>query len=264
LNPFAKYHQPHRLSTLKVIVFIIAFVISFSIASNSFSQAKQVQYLQQTWFAYFNQTKLHKKWGLWNELQLKTQDHFFNNYSSTEATLGGMYYLTKDIKLVNGYTLVTLYPTDGKTINSYEHRGWQMIQWTSLHPKIKFTQWFRLEERFRSQFLDNNTLADGYDFSWRARYNVFMQIPLGPRKYAPGTFSFLTANELYLNFGKNIVYNTFDQNRFFIGAFYHVNKHDNLQIGLTEVYQHLASANKYKSVDVFKISYFNNLDFSKK
>ena len=31
--------------------------------------------------------------------------------------------------------------------------------------------------------------------------------------------------------------NIFNQDRFFIGTFYHVNKHDNLQIGFTKVYQ---------------------------
>lgn len=244
--------------------FISLFLFIVIIAIPRFTKAQQVQHLQQTWVSYFNQSRLSKKWGIWDELQVKTHDQFTNQLSNTEATIGGIYYLNNNIKLVDGYTLVTIYPTEGKTMNSFEHRSWQMIQLTTLKPKIKFTQWLRLEERFKSQIINNNTLGTGFDFSFRTRYNIFMQIPLGKKKYAPGHFSILTANEIFLNLGGNSPTNIFDQDRFFIGTFYHVNKHDNLQIGFTKVYQQLANKNNFKSLDVIKLSYFNNLDFSAK
>ena len=252
--------QNKRFSKHSFSLFL--FIVIFSISG--FAQNKQVQHLQQSWISYFNQSRLSKKWGIWDELQVKTHDHFTNQFSNTEATIGGIYYLTNNIKLVDGYTFVTTYPADGKTMNSYEHRSWQMIQLTTLKPKIKFTQWLRLEERFKSKIINNNTLGTGYDFSLRTRYNIFMQIPLGKKKYAPGHFSILTANELFLNFGGNTPINTFDQDRFFIGTFYHVNMHDNIQFGFTKVYQQLANKNNFKSLDVIKLSYFNNLDFSTK
>ncbi len=244
--------------------FISLFLFIVIIAIPRFTKAQQVQHLQQTWVSYFNQSRLSKKWGIWDELQVKTHDHFTNQLSNTEATIGGIYYLNNNIKLVDGYTLVTIYPTEGKTMNSFEHRSWQIIQVTTLKPKIKFTQWLRLEERFKSQIINNNTLGTGYDFSFRTRYNIFMQIPLGKKKYAPGHFSILTANEIFLNLGGNTPTNIFDQDRFFIGTFYHVNKHDNLQIGFTKVYQQMANKSNFKSLDVIKLTYFNNLDFSTK
>lgn len=244
----------------KPLVLLFIFIGNYSISG--LTQNQQVQHLQQTWASYFNQSRLSNKWGVWDELQVKTLTHFTNQFSNTEATIGGIYYLNNNVKLVDGYTLVTTYPTEAKTVNSYEHRSWQMIQLTTLKPKIKFTQWLRLEERFKSQIINNNTLGTDYDFSWRTRYNIFVQIPLGKKKYAPGNFSILTANEIFLNLGGNTPLNTFDQDRFFIGGFYHVNKHDNLQFGFTKVYQQMASKNNFKSLDVIKLSYFNNLDFS--
>ena len=237
-----------------LLLFLLIVIISIS----GFSQT---QHLQQTWTSYFNQSRLTNKWGIWNELQIKTREKYTNQFSNTEATLGSIYYINNNLKLVDGYTLVTTYPADGKTMNSYEHRSWQMIQLTTLKPKIKFTQWIRLEERFKSQIINNTTLGKGFDFSFRTRYNIFVQVPLGKKKYAPGHFSLFTANEIFLNLGGNTPINTFDQDRLFIGGFYHVNKHDNLQFGFTKVYQQLATKNNYKTLDVIKLSYFNNLDF---
>ncbi len=42
---------------------------------------------------------------------------------------------------------------------------------------------------------------------------------------------FLINDEVMLNFGKNITYNVFDQNRFFAGLVFQVNKHDQLHAG---------------------------------
>jgi len=260
---FATQFRPDLIQTKYISKTAFSFffcIVIFSISG--FAQIKQVQHLQQIWVSYFNQSRLTKKWGIWDELQVKTQNNFTNRFSNTEATIGAIYHLTNNIKLVDGYTLVTIYPSDGKTMNSFEHRSWQMIQLTTLKPKIKFTQWLRLEERFKSQIIDNNTLGKGFDFSCRTRYNIFMQIPLGKKKYAPGHFSILTANELFLNIGGNTPLNTFDQDRFFIGTFYHVNKHDNIQIGFTKVYQQMANKSNFKSLDVIKLTYFNNLDFN--
>lgn len=244
----------------KQVFFILLLLISLSISA----QDKQIVHYQQIWSSYLNQTKLNNRWGLWSEMQLKTQDHFTYNFSSTELNLGAIYYINKDLKFINGYTFVNQFPAQPRTINLYEHRPWQMLQWTNNLPRSKFTQWVRLEERFKSKYLSNNSLAEGYEFSSRFRYNVFFQTQIGKKRFAPGTFSFLLANEIYLNIGQNTTQSSFDQERLFLGCFYHVNKHDNLQFGFTKVYQQISSNNKFKSIDVLKLAYFNNLDFSSK
>ena len=67
-----------------------------------------------------------------------------------------------------------------------------------------------------------------------------------------------------ISVGKQIVYNHFDQNRFFIGLSYQPNKTDNLQFGYMNVFQQLAAGNKYKSINAARIFYFHNLDLRKK
>jgi hypothetical protein len=129
---------------------------------------------------------------------------------------------------------------------------------------MRLMQWIRLEERFRRKVLDDSELEEGYNFNFRVRYNLFTMVPLSKRSFQPKTLSFVVNDEVYLNFGKEIVYNYFDQNRFFTGFAYHVDKHNNLQFGYMNVFQQLASGNKYRSNHAARLFYFHNLDLRKK
>ena len=102
-------------------------------------------------------------------------------------------------------------------------------------------QWIRLEERFRHKILNDSTLADGYNFNYKLRYNLWYEIPLSKKGIVPNTFSFIANDEVHINFGKQIVNNYFDQNRFFVGLKYQINAHDNLQVWIHEFISTIAS-----------------------
>jgi len=226
---------------------------------------KNVSHINQVWFGYFNQTRLSKRWGVWADLQLRTKENYFDNFSQSIIRPGITYYLSDQTKLTVGYAYISHYPADNHAnITQPEHRIWQQIQWHNRYPKLRLMQWFRLEERYRHNILNNNELASGYTFNWRIRYNFFLNFPLSPKAFAPGTFSMVLNDEVHVNFGKNIVYNYFDQNRFFLGASYHVNAHDNIQFGYMNVFQQLASGNAYKNINGVRLFYFHNLDLRKK
>lgn len=125
-------------------------------------------------------------------------------------------------------------------------------------------QWFRLEERFRKKIKDNDELADGYNFNWKLRYNFMLMLPLGKKPFAPGSLTLALNDEVHINFGKEIVNNYFDQNRFFVGFAYHINQHDNIQFGYMNLFQQLPAGNRYRSLHVPRVSYFHNLDLRKK
>jgi hypothetical protein len=124
-------------------------------------------------------------------------------------------------------------------------------------------QWIRLEERFRRNILNDSTLAKGNAFNFRVRYNLFFQVPFTNKPVLDKAFSFIANDEIHINFGKKILYNYFDQNRFFVGLAYHVNAHDNIQFGYSNVFQQLASGNKFRSLHVARIFFFHNLNFQK-
>lgn len=231
----------------------------------AFTQAKQISIEEQVWLGYFNQTRLSNKWGVWTDVHVRTKDNFFNNLSQAMIRPGITYYLSNDAKLTLGYAFINHFPADNhRNISQPEHRPWQQFQWHSKYPRIKLMQWFRGEERFRRKILNDNELADGYSFNFRFRYNILSQFALNRKEpFKPGSFSFVLSDEVFVNAGKQITYNVFDQNRFFAGFHYHVNKHDNLQFGYMNLFQQQAAGNKYRNVHVARVFYFHTLDLRK-
>lgn len=124
-------------------------------------------------------------------------------------------------------------------------------------------QWIRLDERFRRTLRKDGTIEEGYDFNWRVRYNYAWFLPLNKKGLIPGSFQGLINNEIMFNFGKNIVFNTFDQNRLFVGLVYQFTKESHLQVGYMNVFQQQAIGNKYRSLHCVRVFYTHNVDLRK-
>ena len=88
---------------------------------------------------------------------------------------------------------------------------------------------------------------------FRVRYNFSFFIPLKGKELAPKTPFAAITNEVFLNFGSNITYNTFDQNRLFVGFGYQFTKHLNAQLGYMNVYQQEPKGNSYISTDAIRL-----------
>lgn len=242
--------------------FLSALLITFAISV--FSQKIKTTE-EQIWTGYFNQTRLSNKWGFWAEGQLRTKEDFLTNFSLGLLRVGGTYYITDNTKFTVGYAYISHFPADAHPdISQPEHRPWQQVQWHNRFPKLRMMQWIRLEERFRRKIKDADELAEGYNFNYRARYNLFLNFPLSKKAFAPKTLSFIVNDEVHINFGKEIVYNYFDQNRIFFGFNYHTNAHDQLQFGYMNVFQQLPAGNRYRSLHTARIGYFHNIDLRRK
>jgi len=235
--------------------------LSLTIFASAYSQAKHTQHVNQIWLGYLNQTRFSNKWEMWLDLHLRTKEEFFDNFSQSIIRPGITYYLNEDTKLTAGYAYVSNYPADShKNVTQPEHRPWQQIQWYNRYAKIRTMQWFRLEERFRRKILNDSELASGYNFNYRMRYDFSLQAPLSKKKFEPHSFMFVVNDEVHVNFGKQIVYNYFDQNRFFVGFGYLTNKTDRLQAGYMNLFQQLPTGNQYRSINAVRIFYFHSLD----
>lgn len=241
---------------------LIGMAVIFCADSNA--QTKQTEKLNQVWLGYLNQTRLSNKWGVWVDLHLRTKEDFVSNFSQSIVRVGATYYVNDATKLTLGYAYITNYPGDNhKQISQVEHRPWQQIQWHTKYGKKRMMQWFRLEEKYKRKILNDSTLADGYGFNWKVRYNFWYEVPLSKKGVAPKQWSFIVNDEVHINFGKQIVNNYFDQNRFFLGLKYQVNDQCNVQFGYTNVFQQLAAGNKYKNIDGARIFFFQNIDARK-
>ncbi|MEI6945667.1 DUF2490 domain-containing protein [Paraflavisolibacter sp. H34] len=249
----------------RILPLFVAFVVAFSLpAGAQTAPVKQTASATQLWAGYFNQTRFSNRWGLWFDGHLRTKEALVEDLSQGIARVGLTYYLDDATKLTAGYAFVNHFPSDNHPdISQPEHRPWQQVQWHTKYAKSRTMQWFRLEERYRRKIEEGSKLGDGYAFNFRIRYNFMWQHPLSKKGFAPKTLAAHVNNEVHVNFGKEIVNNYFDQNRFFVGLAYHVNKHDNLQVGYMNLFQQLPASGRYRSLHTARIFYFHNLDLRK-
>lgn len=234
--------------------------------NQSYSQVKHFYHYDQFWMGYFNQTRFSNKWGSWAELHLRTRNDFFDQFSQSIVRFGLMYYISDGTRLTIGHAFVYNYPLEGfQKITVPEHREWQQIQWHGNFKKSKVMQWLRLEERYRRKLIKDSALGNGYNFSYRLRYNVRCDYPLKKNNgNINGMMSLLINNEFMVNFGKQVIYNYFDQNRFFVGLKYQVSASTNLQAGYMNLFQQLASGSGYRVVNAARIYLQQNFDLRKK
>lgn len=238
-------------------------LINFPFADVFAQPSKSTDNGEQIWLGYFNQTRLSNKFGLWGDFHLRTKERFTDHLSQIIIRPGITYYVNDNTKLTAGYAYVNYYPAEGHTnVSQPEHRVWQQLQWHTKYTKTRTMQWIRLEEKYRRKILNDSTLASGNNFSYKIRYNLLWEIPFNQQ--ASNKFSFVLNDELHINFGKQIVYNYFDQNRFFAGFKLNLNKHDNLQLGYMNQFLQLPAGNKYRNNNAVRIFYFQNLDVRRK
>jgi hypothetical protein len=235
--------------------FVSALCVVCILSATSYAQTKTFEHRKMTWLGYFSQLRFTEHSGLWVDLHLRLNDNFVNEVHTTIARFGYTYYISDKTRLTAGYAFQSQ-PGHNGAATVLEHRPWQQIQWLEKKPRFSMMQWVRLEQRFRK-------IGDGdYDFlSHRIRYNISFSIPIGKKEMGPKTPFLFTNNEVFINAGKNIVNNYFDQNRFFVGLGYQFTLHLNAQLGYMNVFQQLPAGNKYVDTDAIRLFIFHNFDF---
>lgn len=226
------------------------------------AQDKNKEFKQQTWTAYFNQTRLSDKWGLWADVQFRFTDNFADRLGLSIFRIAPMYYVTDQTRLSSGYGYITSYNIDPLP-DLPEHRLWQQIQWFEKKKALSLAQYFRVEERFR-RTPSGNEVSEDYTFSWRFRYNFAVTIPLTRKTVEPKTPFLFLNDEVHVSAGKHIGNNYLDQNRLFAGVGYQFTAQVNAQIGYLYVFQQLPASNTFIHTDGIRLFLFHNLDFRNK
>ena len=112
---------------------------------------------------------------------------------------------------------------------------------------------YRLEERFKHKSIGYD-LADGYDFNFRMRYRLQFGVALNNKKGA-GKSTLKLSDELMVNFGENIVRNTFDQNRIYVGLSTKLGARSDMETGVLNWFQQKTNGDDFVSRYILRITY---------
>jgi hypothetical protein len=193
-----------------------------------FGQNKNVTTGNQQWVHYFNQTRVSDEWSILADGGFRWKDEFLKR-SQYIVRVAGAYFLAPNIRLAAGFAhLGTFTDVD---ITAVEFRPHQeiTIRQNSVKPPIRHR--IRVEQRF-IETTSNNDLHFNR-FNWRFRYFIGISIPIIKQLPSNSSMSLhLNAgDEIFINAGKDIVYNVFDQNRVLVGPVLRLNP--NLAVSMT-------------------------------
>ena len=252
INPFCAFQGTIMIKQLGLIAGLL-----LGLGHPAFSQ-KSTEVRDQLWLAYFNQTRFTQKSGLWTDLHIRFTDNFIRQKSQLFLRFGYTYYFTDDVRLTLGYAYIHTYGQSGSP-DFPEHRPWQQIQWFEKKKVFSLTQLFRIEQRYRRKIVAGE-LTDAYAFNWRFRYSIGFIFPLKGTTKTP--FLFLN-DDLYVNAGKEIVNNYFDQNRLVLGVGYQFTRHINAQLAFMYAFQQLPTGNQYLNINAVRLYIYHNIDLRK-
>jgi hypothetical protein len=223
---------------------------------------KQIEEMEQTWIGYFNQSRITNRSGVWIDLHYRLTDHYIREKTIIIARTAYIFYIGEKVRFMGGYAYANRYGRGGVD-RVPEHRPWQQVQWIERKRNFTMTHAFRLEQRFR-RAVENNALAEGYDFNWRLRYNLSFAVPLSRKEGGVGIPFVQLSNEIMVNAGEAIVYNYFDQDRLYAGIGYQFTPELSAHLGHLFVFQHQGAAGMYQHIHGIRLTVSHNMDLRRK
>jgi hypothetical protein len=194
-----------RIYAFSLFVFVL-----ISGSFTSFAQTRSNTTNTNAWLMYFGNHKFSDRLGWHAEVQWRRHDFFSSNQQLLLRT--GLDIYAGGNRFTIGYAFVETYPYGGFAVaNAFpEHRIWQQFLTTQTLGKLKLSHRFRLEQRMLGNAATGEFKDGRYENRMRYMAKATINITSGERPI------FLAAyDEIFINFGKDVAYNIFDQNRLY-------------------------------------------------
>ena len=241
--------------------YFLSCVLFICICAFSFAQpTREVQTQHHFWTSVNTQARVADKWSVVADFHIRRTDYLKNN-NFYYTRVGAAYHINKNLTVALGgghMWLANKTATTELFVN--ENRLVQQVQLNQPIGKIQLSQRLRIEERW-IQNVVNSELNDTYKYSTRFRYQLAVTIPVSKNKYIP---SLVFSDELMMQSGKHIVYNNFDQNRFFAGIKQQITSSLAADLGYMHVWQQRLSGYQYNRNQTIRLFFYWQPDFRKK
>jgi len=190
-------------------VALLLSLIASSAASADEPPEREVDQRGQVWAGIMTQTRVSDRASLWNDAHF-VPDGFFI------VRTGATAHLTDNLTMTGGYAYLGLPVAGGLTrdLKRTEHRPWGQIVYTSqAAPAVQILNRIRYDARYRRNVTEG-ALAPGYGLTHRVRFNLNIRVDIEPLRFGDGVTPYVAVgDEVLLNFGPEVVFNTLDQNR---------------------------------------------------
>jgi len=211
------------------------------------------------WYSYFGDHPVSKRWELHLEGQWRRHDLGLK-WQQLLIRPGVNFELNPNVILTAGYGFVDTFQY-GEYPVPYrfpEHRLFEQVLLKHKVGKLDLQHRHRLEQRFfgvRSDPAINRIDSSRYENRFRLLTRV--NIPLtADKKYYIGTF-----DEFFINFGKNVAANVFDQNRAYVALGLPVARATKIEIGYMLQIIQQRNGRVFEYNHTLQVNLFSNLPF---
>ena len=215
---------------------------------------KEVNHQYQTWISLNNTLQINEQLSFLADFHSRRTD-FLNNENFYFVRFGAGHTFNNKVFLAAGYAHMWLAPSKPEwNTFSNENRCYQQAQSSSKIGNISVLQRIRNEQRWQEKIVNDQKTGDSR-FTNRVRYLLSLNIPIFKKSTMP---TLVISDEILFHFGKEVVYNTFDQNRIFIGIKQSINPKLSFDFGYMNLYQQKYSGNQYDSNHTLRLFFYYN------
>lgn len=244
----------------KILITCFAFVLLINHSVFSQNKAKEINRQSQIWVSINSCIKVNNKWTVLADVHMR-RNHFLKDGGFYFVRIGIGYNISKDLLVAAGYAHLWLAPaTSGWKTYINENRIYQQLQFSTSIGKINLLQRLRNEQRWQQKILNDKPTGQNR-FTNRIRYLLNVTIPVFKKQTFP---SLVVSDELHIQFGKEVLYNTFDQNRLFLGIKQKINKRLVFDLGYMQVLQQKFSGYQYDLNNTFRCFFYYSPYIQKK
>lgn len=222
-------------------------VFLFSMFSFTTNAQKQISHQSLFWLGTVDNFRFSEHWGAVTDFHYRTFDFMSHTYYYLIRGMAN-YYFNENLSAGIGYAHV--WSAAFTVVNPFanENRITEQVQLNSKKRNLSISNRWRLEQRWQQRIVDHVKTND-YRFTDRIRYAIgFVYSPFKDRTLP----SFTNYEEVMIQFGKEVVYNTFDQAKFSFGIRENITPQLNIDLNYMYQYQQLAGS-QYLAENILRL-----------
>lgn len=248
------------------MIFFIAMLLLAPLVSigqevvNEPPEKKTISPASEVWLGVYTKYRIREKLFYYGEYHLRRRDGF-SDMGQIYLRFGLSYLVSKYFEFTAG--VVNPYywapnqnaPNIDKVVPQF--RGWQQLLFVMPFDRMKLYHQIRTEQRFKRDY----EKGSHFKLTHRFRYKLTMYYPLNMDHLGPGCLFLSAYEEIFIQAGKPIIYDHFEDNRVFLGLGYIFDENWQLQTGYQWTFRHDNSPYAYQSRNIFRMSVYHNIDF---